>query len=446
MGSFPTHKVSTIIQPRITVKPVTLQLPPAHPEQYKFLTMLDEPGVRFAVGACGTKFGKTYGTTAAIVQRAWDVRDSMNWWISPTFNQAKMAFTMVMRLLPKGMYQEYRADLRLVILHPDGTERSFIDFKSADNPDSLRGYGVNFFVMDEAARCVYDAWISLYTTVTQTMGKGYIISTPKGRNWFYDVYQWGDKNDSEGNNKFIAEGIVDDHPDFLSIRMPTWMNPHVKLAAVEAFRRNMPEDVFEQEVAAKFLTDSAGVFRGINQCIYGELEEPDPGKNYVMGVDLARIRDYSVIIVMDRKTRHVVHFERFNQIRWDVQYSRIIAAARKYRAPVCIDATGVGDPIVEAIQNSGISVIPYKIGGSAAKQHLIDKLRVSIENGGISFPHIPVLKRELEIYEYRVSPSGTVQFSAPPNQHDDCVMSLALCNEIADTGEFVYRYRNIRGV
>lgn len=427
------------------VKPVILHLPKAHPRQYEFLSMLDRPDVRFAVGACGTKFGKTFGTTAKIVERAWNKKDSLNWWVSPIYKQAEMAFDMVKRMLPDGSFKPYAADLIIQLLQPNGAEHSVIEFKSADNPDSLRGFGVHFFVMDEAARCPYESWVSLYTTVTQTMGVGYIISTPKGRNWFYDVYQWGVKEYEDGTPMFTKG--EDPHPEFISIRMPTWTNPHVRLEAVESFKRSMPDDIFRQEIGAQFLLDSAGVFRGVSQCVKpGELQEPHPSVNYVMGVDLARINDYTVLIVMDRTSRHVVHFERFNQISWELQYRRIIDVAKRYRAIVCMDSTGVGDPIVQTIQTAGINVIPYTIGGSARKQQLIDKLRVNVEKQRVSFPLILPLKRELENYEYQTTPSGAVKFSAPPGQHDDCVISLALANWIADQSEYKYTFSQVRGI
>jgi len=438
------------VEDKGAVQPVTLHLPAAHPRQYEFLQMLYKPGIRFAVGACGTKFGKTFGTGTAIIKRAWDVKDSLNWWVAPTFDQSINAFNMCKRLLPEGTYRPYVADRKLVILHPDGTERSSIVFKSGDDPDSLRGFGVHFFVLDEAARCKYESWVSLYTTVTQTAGVGYIISTPKGRNWFYDVYQWGEKVDERGDpiyeaGKSVEEG-GDPHPEFLSICMPTWANPHVPLESVRGMKRTLPEDVYRQEVEAKFLLDSAGVFRGVRDCIRGEFEDRVPGQQYVMGVDLARLKDYSVLTVMNRRTRHVVYHERFTQISWEVQYQRIIAAARKYNAVACIDSTGIGDPIVEAIKGSGIQVLPYKISSAAAKQQLIDRLRVGIENHRVSFPNIPALRKELESFEYEVTPSGVVRFSSPSGGHDDCVISLALANWIADTPEFKYTYMQISGV
>jgi hypothetical protein len=438
------YNTSRIVGSSVVAKPVTLQLPNAHPRQFELISALDDPTKRFIVGACGTKFGKTYGSTIALVQNAWNEKDSLNWWVSPTFAQSKIAYELILRLLPKDTYWEYKADMRIVLLQPDNSKRSTIEFKSGDNPGSLRGFGVNFFVMDEAARCLYDSYVSLMTTVTQTMGRGFFISTPFARNWFYDVYQKGVKFDDDGTP--LYEPGEDPDPEWFSIRMPTWSNPHVPLEAIRQLKKNMPEDVYRQEVAAQFLQDSAGVFRRIKDCIRGSLQERVAGKSYVMGVDLARLRDYTVITVMDKGTRHVVYHERFNHLSWEVQYQRIIQAARKYNASAVMDSTGIGDPIVETIHNAGIHVIPYKIGGSAAKQQLIEKLRINIENEKISFPYIPVLKKELEVYEYKVTDSNQVKYDAPHGMHDDCVISLALANWGVSMPELVYRYRSMPGI
>jgi hypothetical protein len=406
---------------------------------------VSNPRHLFLAGRACIPTHNTYGCTIALVQHAWNVKGSLNWWVAPTFAQSKMAYALVKRLLPMGTFVDYKADLRLELLQPDGVVRSHIDFKSGDNPDSLRGFGVHFFVMDEAARQPYESFVSLLTTTTQTQGKGLIISTPKGRGWFYDIYQRGEKKYEDGSPKYSVDD-PDPWPEWLSVRMPTWVNPHVPLESVEEMRRNLPEDVFRQEVGAQFLLDSAGVFRGVRECIKGTLQDPILGHRYVMGVDLARLEDFSVICVVDTVNNHLVYFDRFNQISWDVQKHKIIDVARRYSALAVIDSTGLGDPIVEDIQRAGVKVEPYKLGGTTAKQQLIDKLRVNIENQKISFPDVTVLRRELENYEYTVSGGGVVKFSAPGDQHDDCVIALALANWASDRDPFVYKYSSIRGI
>lgn len=386
----------------------------------------------------------TFGCCIAMVKYAWNTKNSISWWGAPTYVQSKNAYNLIKQLLPKDTYNDYKADLVIEILEPDGTVRSKIEFKSADNPDNMRGFGVNFFVADEAARWPYDSIVSLITTLTQTRGRGFFISTPMGRGKFYEMYMLGLKVDDDGNQIVAPED--DEYPEWYSMRLPTWVNPHVKMEAIMEMKRALPDDVFQQEVEAQFLLDSAGVFRGTDGCVKGTLVPPIRGKQYVMGVDLARLKDYSVLTVVDKETRHVVYFDRFNKISWEVQYHKIIEAAKRYRARVCIDSTGIGDPIVEALSRAGLDLMPYKIHSSATKQQLIDKLRVAIENQTISFPNIPALVKEMKSYEYTVAGNGIVKFSAPSGGHDDCVISLALANWAADSAPFIYRYTSLRGI
>jgi hypothetical protein len=51
------YKKSQIVLNKGIAKPVTIELPNAHPKQYQLITTFDtHPGIRFIVGACGTKF------------------------------------------------------------------------------------------------------------------------------------------------------------------------------------------------------------------------------------------------------------------------------------------------------------------------------------------------------------------------------------------------------
>jgi hypothetical protein len=378
----------------------------------------------------------------------WDVPDSLNWWVAPSYKQSEMAYRLVKRLLPVGVYQEYKADLRLEIIRPDGGLHSSVEFKSADNDDNLRGFGVHFCIADEAARISEAARTSLLTTMTQTDGRAVFISTPKGRNQFYEDYQKGVKS-------HLMPGDVDENPEWLSIRMPTWQNPYVKPQRILLMQKNTPADVFEQEVAARFNLESAGVFRGIEGCIKKGLvdvhglpinELPISGHRYVLGVDLARKKDYTVITVIDTVRRHVVYWARFNDMSWAVQKHRIIEVSKLYNnARVVMDGTGLGDPIVEDVRNAGVFVECFIIS-NRSKQELIEKLRADVEFGRITFPQLMVLIRELRNYEYELTSAGNIKYSAPPGQHDDAVISLALADYGAAIKPGISHAMQVRGV
>jgi hypothetical protein len=482
----PVLERSYLLATQSKSQPVSLRLPPAHPKQIELINAFDAkrnpdtgeivydddliathpdwplayPDLRFVVGACGTKFGKTYGCSIKLVKEAWRNWDyeanqaldhpGLFWWVAPSYKQAKNAFKLVQRLLPKGMFQPYKSnnEIRIELLKPDGSVHSIIDFRSADNYDNLRGEEVSFFVFDEAARGVnYEAFVSVMTTVTKTRGRGIFISTPNGRNWFFDVYRRGEKHT-------LLPGEVDEWAEWVSIRMPTWTNPHVPIKSIEEMRKNLPKEVFEQEVAARFMQNSAGVFNNIDGCIKGALhrdgqpiwEPPIAGRRYVLGVDLAKKRDYTVIVVVDVQRKHVVYFDRFNKTDWGSQKRRIIQIAGHYnRALICMDATGLGDVVHDDIRAAGCRTEPYIIS-SVSKEPLIDKLRVNVEFNRITFPQIAVLIKELRDYEFEISKTGKITYQAPDGFHDDCVIALALANWVADAAPFKYHFKQRRGI
>ena len=92
-----------------------------------------------------------------------------------------------------------------------------------------------------------------------------------------------------------------------------------------------------------------------------------------------------------------------------------------------MDATGVGDPIVEELQREDPLVEGFKFT-STSKQQLMEGLVTSIQQGAIKYPD-GVMVDELSMFEYVYTKNG-VKYSAPDGMHDDCVMALGLANKI----------------
>jgi hypothetical protein len=88
-----------------------------------------------------------------------------------------------------------------------------------------------------------------------------------------------------------------------------------------------------------------------------------------------------------------------------------------------IDSTGVGDPIVEDLQNSGCNVIGFKYNANS-KQELMLGLANALQNGRTSVLQ-GIHQEELEAFEYVYSLNG-VKYSAPQGMHDDTVNAHAL--------------------
>ncbi|MBI1853414.1 MAG: hypothetical protein HYR85_23995 [Planctomycetes bacterium] len=149
---------------------------------------------------------------------------------------------------------------------------------------------------------------------------------------------------------------------------------------------------------------------------------------YVIGLDLAKVEDYSVIVVLDREKK-VVHVDRFNRIDWGLQIERIRATSERYnRAVVYCDTTGQGEPIYEALCKTGMYVEPYTFT-SKSKAALVDNLAMMLEKRELTLPRADLcaeLVDELESFEYSVTDNGNVRTGAPGGYHDDTVVALAL--------------------
>lgn len=361
---------------------------------------------RFRLATCGRRWGKTYGAANEIMKSAWENTKTVNWWVGPVYKQTAIAYRIISNRWPGAIKEKSKTDGIIKLLN-----NSLIEFRSADNYDALRGEGVSFMVLDEAAYINRDAWEqALRPTLSDKMGRALFVSTPKGRNYFFELY---------------GRGLDPEFTDYESFKFPTVSNPYIAATEVEEARRTLPMDVFRQEYEAEFLEDSAGVFRNIMSCVKGEFEEPKPGAYYAIGWDIAKHTDFSVMLVIDIDRRHIVAYDRFNQIDYTLQLTRLEKMARKYGAKVIMDSTGVGDPVLEQVKKMGIDVEGYGFTNTT-KQQLIEKLVVAIENEEISFPNIPELIHELQLYQYEITRAGNVRYNAPQGYHDDTVIALGL--------------------
>jgi len=149
------------------------------------------------------------------------------------------------------------------------------------------------------------------------------------------------------------------------------------------------------------------------------------GHSYILGVDIGKVEDFTVLTVLDRETGEVVYWDRFNKIDYPFQKARITSIAQRYHARIIIDSTAVGAPIKEDLERAGNYVDDFKFSNKSKKE-LVEKLSIMIEQGKIRIPNNRVLIDELESFGYRLTESGNVIYSAPEGQHDDCVYSLGL--------------------
>ncbi len=202
-----------------------------------------ESKARFKVVAAGRRFGKTVLAASSSIIEAVSIPNATCWWVAPSHDQSRHAQRMVASYIPDSE-REINRTLGEIYL----SNGSRIAFRSGDRWDNLRGEGLNMVVLDEAAFLSQEVWTQVIRpALADRQGKGLLLSTFDGENWFYDLY------------KFACDPANEQWEGF---RFPTSSNPHIPSAEIEENRRSLPAEVFEQEFEASPRAFVGAVFDG----------------------------------------------------------------------------------------------------------------------------------------------------------------------------------------
>jgi len=217
----------------------TIDFPKLHEAQQ---TVKDDPA-RWKILCAGRRFGKSRLGVQLCLEQALD--GGRVWWVAPTFAIARVGWRDVVAAASE-FPKEAGVNIKIGDMEVTFPSGGSISVKSADNPQRLRGEGLNYLVMDEAAFVREETWTEvLRPTLTENKGSALFISTPIGMdNWFYHLWEKAD----------TAE-------DWARFQFPTVANPIIDPAEVESAREDLGELVFAQEYLAEFISEGAQIFR-----------------------------------------------------------------------------------------------------------------------------------------------------------------------------------------
>lgn len=330
------------------------------------------------------------------------------YYVLPTFRQSKQVIwdELIKDHLPMEIVDK-KNDSELAVYYKNGSIQRFV---GSDDPDSHRGINAIDWVFDEYSEQKPAMWFEIAQPILrENHGTATFIFTPRGRNHAWKLLQEARNNPDEWFSTVIPAtetGVFTDE----------------ELAKA---RKSMPEALYEQELMCSFVADAGQFFRRVDMNAKEINPLPKPGHNYVLGVDLAKYQDFTVITPFDLTTFEALPQERFNQIDWNLQKARIEAASLRFNnALVRIDATGVGDPVVEDLMSRGIPIEPFKFTKQTRKD-LLNHLAIYLEQDKIKIPNDQELVDELNGFQWSLSEGGTLHADSVL-EHDDRVMSLAL--------------------
>lgn len=373
---------------------------------------------RFNTVACGRRFGKTtLGLALASrgapmapggLRAGFDVG-----WFAPSYKLLDEAWRSAKAFLrafvARTDTQQHRMEL---------TTGAAFDFWTLEDTDAGRGRKYGLVLVDEAAmaRNLEEAWhAAIRPTLTDHKGGAWFFSTPKGRNFFWQLHQ------QDGTAGWKAH------------HAPSAANPHLDPAEIEAARQSLPERIFAQEYLAQFLEDGGGVFRRVTAAVDPTLADGlhtcrdiGDGRAYVIGIDWGRHEDFTVFVVLDARERVVVAIDRFTQIEYALQLARLRALRSRFpRAAVVAESNSIGGPLIEQLRRDGVNVTAFQTT-NASKAQIIETLAVAFEQGDIRIPPEQWLIDELMAFDQERTVSGLMRYSAPKGGHDDGVMALAI--------------------
>jgi len=247
--------------------------------------MIADCPMRFRVAVCGRRFGKTHLALRELAKYA-SKPDQRVWYVAPTYRMAKqILWKKIKKKLVNLNWVKIIREQDLTLELVNGSE---ISLRGADNYDSLRGVGIDFLCLDEVADIDKEAWYEvLRPTLSDTGGHALFLGTPKGMNWFKDLY---DNHLTKSN--------------WMSFQFTTIDGGNVPEEEVEQARQDLDARTFAQEYLATFENFSGIIAYAFGQHNVKPAEQISPTETLILGTDF-NVNPMSCTVM--RRTKDGLH-------------------------------------------------------------------------------------------------------------------------------------------
>jgi len=391
-----------------------------HPAQLEIFNS----SARFKVVSAGRRFGKSRLAAWILIIKALQSESKDVWYIGPTFQQSKEIMWNMLKELLQGteLIAQTHENTATITL----TNGRRISLKGSDRPDTLRGVGLYYVVLDEYASMKPDVWEKIIRpTLADVKGEALFIGTPEGKNHFYDLWVEADKEKNE---------------DWKAFQYNSTDNPLIDPEEIKVARETMSTQAFRQEFEASFVSFTGGIFK--NDWLKYDDQEPEEG-NYVIAVDPAgyenvekgrglktsKLDETAIAIVkVDGDhwwVKNILHG------RWSIKETakKILTAAIENEATtVGIEAGALKNAIYpyleDEMRTSGrwVPITDVTHGGKKKTDRITWSLQGRLEHGKISFNPDPSYTRDLETQLIEFPSRGT---------HDDIIDALAYIDQVS---------------
>lgn len=326
-------------------------------------------------------------------------------WVSPIYKQSKKVYKDIENAFGNNQH---------VFKGHNGTELTFsghngstIEFFSAERYDNIRGFTFDYLVCDEFAFMDSEAWTEVLRATVLVKGKKVLlISTPKGKNHFHQIFN-----------------LESENPQYKSFKMTSYDNPIINPREIDDAKLTLPDHVFRQEYLAEFVDGGAGMFKDLVT-----ITKSDKTGRMYAGLDIGRADDYTVLTIFN-ENKEMHYIERWNKDTWSNIVDKVVNRINEFECHTLVEVNGIGDPIFEQVRDkvNNPNLIEPFVTTSKSKQDIIEQLVVANQSKEVKFLDQDWLLKELDLFTYTYNPkTKSVRYSAPNGFHDDGVMSTAI--------------------
>ena len=400
-----------------------------HKKQQELIDLCLDNTTKYIIASVGRQWGKSFLAMNVLLKWALEDNGSISMWLAPIYGQSKKVFQELSNLLANTTLTKSINKSELTITFING---SIMYFRSAEREDNLRGNTLDYLVVDEAAYIKDTVWSQVLRATVLVKGKKVLfLSTPRGRNWFYEM---------------ALRGESDEYIQYKTFKGSSFDSPYISEEELNEAKMSLPESIYRQEILAEFLEGSGEVFQAIKTiCHLSFYPQHISNEKYYAGLDFGRQNDYTVLTILNSEGK-MVDFYRERQKSWDIIISEVVVKLKKWKPITYVEVNSIGDVLFEQIKKQYASVQPF-ITNNDTKQNMIEDLIMGMNESKIMLPSPELnadLYKELSVFTYEYSPrTRKVKYGAPSGFHDDCVISLALAYQTfkkkATYGTYVVR-------
>lgn len=312
---------------------------------------------RFKVIAAGRRFGKSYLSTYYILAKALQKKGNY-FFVSPTFAQSRQIIWEVLKDKTRGHIAVKVNESRLEIELVNGSR---IFLKGADRPDTMRGVSLSGVVLDEfgTMRNPEIVWAEvLRPALSDQQGWATFISSPKGRNYFYDLY----------NNSKSNEG-------WQGWQFTTLQGGYVPESEIQIARNELDERTFRQEYEGSFESYEGLVVPDYDRELNSTIETINVNDTLIIGIDFNVNKMPCSVFVMRGKELHLIDFL-FGSFNTTALMETIKHKYPNHKKIFHTDASGVankssagGQTDISIIRNYG-----YQVHNLSMNPNIIDRV------------------------------------------------------------------------